>query len=94
MARGRRPFPPFDPATSDGCTGVRDIARHCCVEHDKAYWEGRTEADRLAADQQLRACIQEAGGPGFWLLSHIRYAGVRLFGARAFWNKPHKRGAA
>lgn len=86
-------FPPFDPRTSDGCTGVRDLGcRECCVEHDKAYWEGVTEEDREAADQRLRECIQAKGNPFYWLLGWIRFGGVRWLPAakRAFYNKPHK----
>ncbi len=85
-------WPPFDPAVSDGCSdGLRNLARHCCVEHDRAYWDGRTAADRAAADEELRRCIQAAGrGPHWWLLGWLRWAGVRLLGRRAFWGKLHK----
>ena len=34
--------------------------QHCCVAHDRAYWNGSGEngsALRLSADQQLKACV-------------------------------------
>ena len=90
---------PFDPSTSDGCTGVRDWARHCCVVHDEGYHYGLSEGDRKRADRRLRECIHEFGQtkpswqkPFWWALGHIRYLGVRLFGRGAFYSKPHKQG--
>ena len=91
-------FPPFDESTSDGCTLVLDWARHCCVEHDREYWEGRTDDDRARADKALRVCIQAHGPwwsrPFYWSLGWVRWSGVRVLpvASRAFWDKPHKRG--
>ncbi len=37
--------------------------QQCCVEHDRAYWQGSGEhgyARRLAADQQLRQCVLDS----------------------------------
>ena len=36
----------------------------CCVEHDRDYWRGETEAGfdkRLAADKKLQLCVAEFG---------------------------------
>ncbi|MBL4622198.1 MAG: hypothetical protein JKY89_07350 [Immundisolibacteraceae bacterium] len=38
--------------------------QHCCVDHDQLYWKGGGEhgsAERLNADQQLRACVLATG---------------------------------
>ena len=34
---------------------------HCCLEHDRAYWQGETDQGfekRLESDAQLRACVR------------------------------------
>lgn len=70
---------------TDGCTGVRDFYRECCVIHDLGYryridpW-GRV-IGRADVDAGLRACIQAKS----WLgklspVSWIRWSGVRIFG--------------
>lgn len=97
-------WPPFDKRTSDGCTGVRDVARHCCVMHDHAYWEGRTVLDKLRADLGLARCIWRHGWrecraarepwgtlPIWLVFGIVRGVGVALFAWRPFWGKPHKR---
>lgn len=36
----------------------------CCVQHDKLYWRGATDAGyerRLEADRALRQCVQQVG---------------------------------
>lgn len=98
-------WPPFDPRTSDGCTGVRQIARHCCVAHDEAYWAGRSWWDKLRADLGLARCIWRHGWrecrtarepwatlPVWLALGIIRGLGVALLAWRPFWSKPHKAG--
>ena len=74
---------------SDGCTGVSEMYRDCCYEHDIAY---RTGADlygepmtREQADGQFCKCIQ--GRSPFGKLSPMalwRWAGVRLFAGKAW----------
>ena len=97
-------IPPFDPKTSDGCSGgVRQVARHLCVAHDKEYWYGTTWKDKWIADWNLCKGYWIEGWnrvtshdqpilalPGWWLMGIIRGIGVLLLGNRAFWNKPHK----
>lgn len=100
------PYPPFDPDVSDGCTGVRQIARHCCVEHDRAYWYGRTLLDKWRADLGLGRCIfcegwrrvKACDAPGLsligWAVLAVCRAGfVAVFVWGAFYGKPHKRAA-
>ena len=103
-------FPPFDEAASDGCSGgVRQIARGCCVEHDRAYWEGRTLLDKWRADLGLARCIWRYGydkvtrevdpSPyptivAWWVLGVVRGLAVALFAWHPFFGKPHKRRCA
>ena len=70
---------------SDGCTGVKDFYRDCCVIHDLAYryainpWGA--SVSRSQADAGLRACIQSKSLLGaFSPVSWVRWAGVRIFG--------------
>lgn len=70
---------------SDGCTGVKDYFRDCCVVHDLGYryridpW-GRF-IERSQVDAGLRTCIQSKSKFGrFSPISWIRWAGVRIFG--------------
>jgi hypothetical protein len=62
-------------------TGKRPPFEWCCDEHDLAYDEGGTSADRRLADKRLRECVAWAGYP--------RFAWVVWLGARAggwmFW---------
>ncbi len=32
--------------------------RHCCVEHDKAYYYGGSREDKLEADEVLKRCVE------------------------------------
>jgi hypothetical protein len=65
--------------TSDACSqfpeGTPSEPRlwcRCCVEHDKAYWQGGTRDERHAADEALRQCVAATGEP--------RIAGLMLLG--------------
>lgn len=64
--------------TTDGCSRVPDngwVA--CCVVHDISYWCGGSEADREAADQFLKRCVNEqSAGVG-----NLFYAGVFVGGS-------------
>ena len=91
------------PFSSDGCSLFPDRSLmneedwcECCVEHDKAYWQGGTEEERKLADSIFRECIlaktqDEA-------LAEIMYRGVRIGGSPYFptwyrwgygWNFQH-----
>ncbi len=81
---------PDTPFASDGCTLVPDFDfRHCCVEHDKAYWLGGTPRDRAVADRRLKACISRRHP----FVGAVYYVGVRSFGHR-FWPGNRKWGWA
>ena len=72
-----RPQPP-KPFKSDGCSLFPDGNwGGCCVEHDRAYWQGGTAAERKAADQALRECVKQKGYP---ILAQLMYVGVRVGG--------------
>ena len=77
------------PFSTDGCSLYPDRSASagtdwcsCCVAHDRAYWRGGSEDDRLQADQALRTCVQDrTGDPG---QAALMYRGVRL-GGSAYW---------
>ena len=75
---------------ADGCSGgvswfyrhiLRSPARweYCCDEHDVAYSEGGTSADRALADRRPQECIADAGYP---VRAWMYWAAVRVFGGR------------
>ena len=71
--------------TTDGCSRVpdgtpshRELWKHCCYHHDKAYWRGGTYEQRRAADRELRMCVAEVQDPA---LALIMYEGVRAGGS-------------
>jgi hypothetical protein len=56
----------------------------CCFEHDIAYWQGGTEAERAIADRALEACVaQKTGDDAF---ARLMYTGVRAGGSPYFYN--------
>lgn len=76
------------PFTSDGCSlfpdgyaDMRDLWLPCCIEHDKAYWQGGTWQQRLNADRQLKYCVARLGEP---LIAELMLNGVRI-GGSPFW---------
>ena len=76
--------------SSDGCTGVSDFYRDCCVIHDLAYRGGidpwGQPITRHQANINFRQCIQSRSTLGrFSPMSWIRWAGVEVFG-RFFYN--------
>lgn len=77
--------------TSDGCSLFpnrslinNDDWCECCVEHDIAYWQGGTKAQRLSADEKLRDCVLEKTGNQ--TLAETMYQGVRFGGSPYFYN--------
>ncbi len=77
-AQSLRPF------TSDGCSVFPDgtwqqqqLWLPCCVAHDLAYWQGGTEAQRLAADEAMQQCVSSIGEPE---IASVMLAGVRVGG--------------
>ena len=93
------------PFTSDGCSLFPDgtyaqqsLWMECCIRHDIAYWQGGTQAQRLAADQALEACVSQVGEPE---IARLMLAGVRIGGSPYFptWYRwgygwPYQRGYA
>lgn len=79
------------PFTSDGCSLFPDSSVigeddwcECCFEHDIAYWQGGTAAQREAADLKLKRCVAAATGND--ALAAMMYEGVRLGGSPYFYN--------
>lgn len=77
--------------TSDGCSLFPDRSLitnkdwcDCCLEHDIAYWQGGTEAQRLEADLRLRDCVLTKTGDS--VLAEAMYQGVRVGGSPWFYN--------
>ena len=76
------------PFTSDGCSLFPDgyldrqeLWLPCCIDHDKAYWQGGTWQQRLQADRQLKYCVARLGEP---LVAELMLNGVRI-GGSPFW---------
>ncbi|WP_299596787.1 FAD-binding oxidoreductase [uncultured Microbulbifer sp.] len=72
------------PFTSDGCSAFPDgtieqskLWLECCQAHDYAYWKGGAMAEREAADDALKACVETTGEEQIALLM---LAGVRIGG--------------
>jgi len=72
------------PFTTDGCSRFPDgtlsqrvLWKHCCLEHDKAYWRGGTRDERRDADSQLGQCVGEAQDAtlGFLMSKGVRVGG-------------------
>ena len=75
---------------SDGCTGVADFFKDCCLEHDIHYRTGKTITGaiitRRQADALFRQCMQERSKLGRYSpMSWWRWAAVRLLG-RTRWE--------
>lgn len=71
--------------TTDGCSMFpngtlhnKNLWAHCCIAHDLAYWLGGTEAQREAADAELRTCVSTLGEPR---IAQLMYEGVRAGGS-------------
>lgn len=83
------------PFATDGCSNWfdgtysdRDAWRHCCVVHDKAYWIGGTSAERVQADEILKACVTQTGHS---FNANYMYFWIRL-GGQPGWPTPYRWG--
>lgn len=79
------------PFTSDGCSLFPDASPisesdwcACCYQHDIAYWQGGTKAQREAADEALGTCV--ANKTGNTALANLMYEGVRVGGSPYFYS--------
>ncbi|MBM4385617.1 MAG: hypothetical protein FJ091_19895 [Deltaproteobacteria bacterium] len=73
---------PTIPFRFDGCSWWLDRFgesdwRHCCEEHDYAYWCGGSAEDRKRADAKLGECVASVTSPGYGELMRL---GVRVGG--------------
>lgn len=74
---------------ADGCTGVIDFSRDCCLHHDIMYRTGKccdgTKVTRAEADRLFRLCMQRRSIFGVCSpMSWVRWLGVRVFGCHAW----------
>lgn len=70
---------------ANGCSGVPDFHRDCCLEHDIHYRDQRTlggvSLTRADADARFRYCLQSRSPLGAMSpMAWWRWAGVRLLG--------------
>ena len=79
----------LNPFSSDGCSLFPDRSMineedwcECCVEHDKAYWQGGTEDERKLADKLFKECILSKTQDE--TLANMMYIGVRFGGSPYF----------
>jgi hypothetical protein len=79
------------PFKSDGCSLFpdghlldTDAWCECCVQHDIAYWQGGSEAQKEAADLALKNCVLRNTGNAF--LAEAMYQGVKYGGHPIFPN--------
>jgi hypothetical protein len=93
--------PPWDPIMSSGCdvpywlrTQLGIIPRQyescnlACVDHDRAYYEGGTEAERELADSALRDAVAPIVGE-IWAAewyNAIRIVGEKHWGTGRTWD--------
>ena len=70
---------------SDGCSIFPDgtieenkLWLRCCVEHDKAYWQGGTSQDKIDADEALHECVSDLGEI---TIADLMLAGVQIGGS-------------
>ena len=78
---------PWDDRMSDGCTVVSDpaLTRHCCLAHDRAYYEAvGGAAGRAKADREFLRCMTATRFPRW--RAYVRYAGVRALGWLWWWS--------
>ena len=78
-----KPESPTVPADfiSDGCSQFPDgDYTDCCVEHDKAYFNGGSWIMRWRADKKLYKCVAAKKGFEHKFIAPVMWAGVRVFG--------------
>jgi hypothetical protein len=67
---------------SDGCSLFPDGGyRDCCVEHDRAYFNGGSWTTRWKADKKLFKCVARKKGFEHKIIAPLMWLGVRAGGA-------------
>jgi hypothetical protein len=60
----------------------------CCSSHDLAYWQGGTAPQRVAAGQQLKQCVEQAGEPSIavFMLAGVHVGGTPYLPTKFRWG--------
>lgn len=83
------------PFISDGCSSFpngtakqNDLWLACCIAHDRAYWAGGVYEERLAADKELRSCVEAVGEPqiAVLMMDGVRVGGTPYLPTRFRWG--------
>ena len=85
----------ISPFNTDGCSSFADgtlkqkqLWLDCCIDHDKAYWQGGSVQQRLDADLALESCVTQVNEP---VIAQLMLAGVRV-GGSPYWPSPFRWG--
>ena len=85
----------ISPFSTDGCSLFPDgtlknktLWQACCIEHDKAYWQGGTYKERKTADEALGKCVASVGQ---LKTAKLMQQGVRV-GGSPYWPTPFRWG--
>jgi len=67
--------------------------RHCCVEHDRAYYDGGSREQKIAADKRLKECVTATVGEDLAgrLLSNAMRLAVHI-GGQPYFETPYRWG--
>jgi hypothetical protein len=73
---------------SDGCTGVTNAYRWCCLEHDVLFRTGESRdgapVTRLEANLRFRSCLRRSSPFGWWSpLAWWRWVAVQWYVRRS-----------
>ena len=88
VACSNHPLDELAAFTSDGCSSFpngtlkqKELWLDCCEAHDKTYWLGGSYQQRIDADKELEACVEQVGEKA---IAKLMLAGVRV-GGSPYW---------
>ena len=80
----------------EGTPSQQQLWLDCCTQHDIAYWQGGTYAERLEADRNLKQCVTALGVPevALMMLTGVRVGGTPYLPTTFRWGYgwPYLRG--
>jgi hypothetical protein len=67
--------------------------RHCCIEHDRAYYYGGSREEKIAADLRLKECVADTVGNKLTgeLLGNAMRLAVHI-GGQPYFSTPYRWG--